>query len=84
MAKKVVIAALAYKAGKGHAKRKAKNSSLKQAAHSGRTPVASPRSAQSGNTAVPVSVIALAPGQGPSMSSTPTQSRAVMLRKNKK
>jgi hypothetical protein len=66
---KVVVAA-AFQAGKRRGK--AKNSVLRQAAPKGRAPVSSPRSAQSGNAVVPVSTIALPPGEGPPMSSTPS------------
>jgi hypothetical protein len=49
----------------------AKNSDLKQAAHQGKAAVKSPRTAQSGYTAVPASVATMPPGEGPPMSSTP-------------
>lgn len=72
---KVAIAGAAFKAGK------AKNSKLKQAAHTGQAPVKDPRSAPPGFAAVPVSTTALPPGSGPPMSSTPAS--AARSRKGK-
>lgn len=65
---KVAIASIASRHGQ---KKAAKNSTLKQAAPTGRAPVKNPGAPSRGPIGVPTSVVALTPGSGPKMSSTP-------------